>query len=217
MPWSSLPKNSLSANTRRAPVTVPDECRERWLNAVYACRGELAIVRINMEDAGVNAPLVFDLSAMDAALDRMEMLAATLVERSGKVSAAVRLLLNTLVHGLLEDIAYLLAGAAEFQPAGAQDGGTYRPRWRTLYRPQPQGILADVGCGHRGRIPYRLYRGDQTSSGRQALAALCGSGSDRNELRHQFPVAADLRSCAGHQAAGHDRSHAGGYYPPQPG
>ena len=64
-----------------APGDCPDECRERWLNAVYACRGELAIVRINMEDAGVNSPLVFDLGAMDAALDRMEMLAATLVER----------------------------------------------------------------------------------------------------------------------------------------
>jgi site-specific recombinase len=77
---------------------------ERWLNAVFACRGELAIVRIHMEDAGVNAPLVFDLSAMDTALDRMEMLAATLVERGGKALAAARLLLNTLVHGLREDI-----------------------------------------------------------------------------------------------------------------
>jgi site-specific recombinase len=87
-----------------APAGCPDECREQWLNAVYACRGELAIVRINMEDAGVNAPLVFDLSAMDTALDRMEMLAASLVERGNKATAAVRLLLNTLMHGLLEDI-----------------------------------------------------------------------------------------------------------------
>jgi site-specific recombinase len=81
----------------------PDECRESWLNAVYACRGELAIVRINMEEAGVNSPLVFDLGAMDIALDRAEMIAATLVEESGKLSAAVRLLLDTLVRGLLED------------------------------------------------------------------------------------------------------------------
>ncbi len=86
------------------PGDCPKDCMERWLNAVYACRGELAIVRIHMEDAGVNAPLVFDLSAMDTALDRMEMLAATLVESTGKVMAAVRLLLNTLVHGLREDI-----------------------------------------------------------------------------------------------------------------
>ena len=104
MPWSLPPRNSLSANTPPAPDDCPEECREQWLNAVYACRGELAIVRINMEDAGVNAPLVFDLSAMDTALDRMEMLSATLVERGSKVTAAVRLLLNTLVHGLREDI-----------------------------------------------------------------------------------------------------------------
>jgi site-specific recombinase len=85
------------------PGDCPEECRESWLNAVYACRGELAIVRIHMEEAGVNAPLVFDLGAMDAALDRMEMLAATLVERTDELSAAVRLLLDTLVSGLLED------------------------------------------------------------------------------------------------------------------
>jgi site-specific recombinase len=86
-----------------APGDCPDECRERWLNAVYACRGELAIVRINMEDTGVNSPLVFDLGAMDVALDRMEMLAATLVERGSRLAAAVRLLLDTLLRGLLED------------------------------------------------------------------------------------------------------------------
>jgi site-specific recombinase len=82
---------------------TPDECMERWLDAVYACRGELSIVRINMEHAGVNSPLVFDLGAMDVALDRMEMLAATLLEHTKNVSSAVRLLLNTLVRGLLED------------------------------------------------------------------------------------------------------------------
>ena len=76
---------------------------ERWLQAVYACRGELALVRINMEDAGVSTALVFDLSAVDAALDRMEMLAAALVEHTRKPSVAARLLLNTLVCGLLED------------------------------------------------------------------------------------------------------------------
>ena len=82
----------------------PAECMEPWLNAIFACRGELGIVRIRMEDAGVNSPLVFDLSAMDAALDRMEMLAATLVERRSEVSAAVRRLLNTLLYGLREDM-----------------------------------------------------------------------------------------------------------------
>ncbi|QNI32022.1 hypothetical protein H7849_23915 [Alloacidobacterium dinghuense] len=82
----------------------PADRMERWLQAVYACRGELALVRINMEDAGVSTALVFDLSAMDATLDRMEMLAATLVEHTRKPSVAARLLLDTLVRGVLEDI-----------------------------------------------------------------------------------------------------------------
>ena len=145
------------------PGDCPDECRERWLNAVYACRGELAIVRINMEDAGVNSPLVFDLSAMDAALDRMEMLAATLVERTGEAFCRGAPVAEYAGARPARGYAHLLADPAELQPAGAQDRGTYRPRRRTLYRPQPQGILADVGRGHRGRISYRLYRGAQTS------------------------------------------------------
>lgn len=82
----------------------PADRIECWLQAVYACRGELALVRINMEDAGVSTALVFDLSAMDTALDRMEMLTATLAEHTQKPSVAARLLLNTLVSGLLEDI-----------------------------------------------------------------------------------------------------------------
>ncbi len=86
------------------PGDCPAECMEPWLNAVFACRGELGIVRIRMEDAGVNSPLVFDLSAMDAALDRMEMLAATLVDRRNEVTAAVRRLLQTLLYGLREDM-----------------------------------------------------------------------------------------------------------------
>lgn len=76
---------------------------ERWLEAVFACRGELALVRLNMEEAGVSTALVFDLSAMDASLDRMEMLAATMVEHTQKPSVAARLLLNSLVSGLQED------------------------------------------------------------------------------------------------------------------
>jgi site-specific recombinase len=82
---------------------APSVRMERWLEAVYACRGELALVRLNMEDAGVSTALVFDLSAMDDSLDRMEMLTATLVEHTRKPSVAARLLLDTLVRGLLED------------------------------------------------------------------------------------------------------------------
>jgi site-specific recombinase len=83
--------------------TPADDCREIWLNAVFACRGEVALVRISMETTGANAPLVFDLGAMDAALDRMELLAAAVVERNAETSVAVRTLLNTVVRGLLED------------------------------------------------------------------------------------------------------------------
>lgn len=82
---------------------TPADRRELWLETVYACRGELALVRLHMEDTGVSTALVFDLSSMDAALDRMEMLAATLVEPADKPSAAARQLLNTLIRGLLED------------------------------------------------------------------------------------------------------------------
>jgi site-specific recombinase len=76
---------------------------ERWLESILACRGELALIRLHMEEAGVSTAMVFDLSSMDAALDRMEMLAATLVESAGKPSVAARQLLNTLVCALLED------------------------------------------------------------------------------------------------------------------
>jgi site-specific recombinase len=79
------------------------DCIESWLNAVFACRGELALVRIRMEDTGANAPLVFDLGAMEAALDRMELLAATMVEHANGDVASVQRLLNTLIGGLLED------------------------------------------------------------------------------------------------------------------
>ncbi len=79
-------------------------CLESWLEAVYACRGTLAIVRLNMEESGVNTPLVFDLSAIDASLDRMEMLVATLAGSATHALAAARRLLDTLACGQLEDV-----------------------------------------------------------------------------------------------------------------
>ena len=85
-----------------APGTPVGAKRERWLESVYACRGELALVRLHMEDAGVSTGLVFDLSVMDAALDRMELLAALLTRATEKL-AATRQLLDTLFAGLLAD------------------------------------------------------------------------------------------------------------------
>ncbi len=84
------------------PGTSAAERKERWLEAVFACRGELALVRIHMEDAGVSTGLVFDLSVMDAALDRMELLAAVLA-RPGHALETTRRLLDTLFAGLLAD------------------------------------------------------------------------------------------------------------------
>ena len=86
------------------PGSCPGECMERWLDAVFACRGELAIVRLNMESAGANTPLVFDLGAMETGLDRMEMLAATLVGRGTELLTAVQRLLEALACGLQDDI-----------------------------------------------------------------------------------------------------------------
>jgi len=82
--------------------TPAAERKERWLEAVYACRGELALVRIHMEDAGVSAGLVFDMSVIDAALDRMELLAAVLSKPTHRMEATRRLL-DTLFAGLLSD------------------------------------------------------------------------------------------------------------------
>ncbi|MFT4114039.1 hypothetical protein [Silvibacterium sp.] len=110
-------------------VTVEDsvqsrEAWHRWCAALHACREELNQVRLHMEEAGVSTGLMFDITSMEAALDRLEMLAATLVEPGmhpapevqaapgseaparvsvEKPSFAARQLLNTLVSGLLED------------------------------------------------------------------------------------------------------------------
>jgi site-specific recombinase len=74
-----------------------------WLDAVHRCRSELIQVRLHMEDAGVSTALVFDLTSMEASLDRMQLLAATLTGNSQRPLHAARQLLNTLVAGRLED------------------------------------------------------------------------------------------------------------------
>lgn len=75
----------------------------QWLESVHACRRELIQVRVHMEDAGVSTALVFDLSSMDASLDRMQLLAATIGGDAQRSLQPARQLLNTLVAGRLED------------------------------------------------------------------------------------------------------------------
>lgn len=74
-----------------------------WLEAVHACRRELIQVREHMEEAGVSTALVFDLSSMDASLDRMQLLASTIAGDAQQSMQPARQLLNTLAAGRLED------------------------------------------------------------------------------------------------------------------
>jgi site-specific recombinase len=74
-----------------------------WQEAIHACRDELSQVQIHMEQAGVSTALMFDITSMEATLDRMELLAATMAEHTEKPSFVARQLLNTLVSGLLQD------------------------------------------------------------------------------------------------------------------
>ncbi len=74
-----------------------------WLDAVHACRRELIQVREHMEEAGVSTALVFDLTSMDASLDRMQLLASTIAGDVQQSLLPARQLLNTLVAGRLED------------------------------------------------------------------------------------------------------------------
>jgi site-specific recombinase len=76
---------------------------ETWESAIHACREELVQVRLHMEEAGVSTGLMFDITSMEATLDRMELLAATLVEHTAAASLPAHALLNALVAGRLED------------------------------------------------------------------------------------------------------------------
>jgi site-specific recombinase len=79
-----------------------------WKEAVHRCRKELDHIHFQMEEAGVSSALVYDLQSIDAALERMELLASVFVaeERTLRVAsarAAARTLLDTLVRGRLDD------------------------------------------------------------------------------------------------------------------
>ncbi len=79
-----------------------------WQESVHRCRLELDHVHLQMEDAGVSSALVYDLRSIEAALERMEMLAAVFAAedrtfRASNARAAARQLLDTLVRGRLDD------------------------------------------------------------------------------------------------------------------
>jgi site-specific recombinase len=78
-----------------------------WKESVRLCRNELDHVHQQMEDAGVSSALVYDLRSIEAALERMELLATVFAaeDRTSHSSsdAAARELINTLVRGRLDD------------------------------------------------------------------------------------------------------------------
>jgi site-specific recombinase len=79
-----------------------------WQEAVRRCRQELDHVHKKMEDAGVSSALVYDLQSIEAALERMELLAAVFVGNDhifnvADTRSAARKLLDTLARGRLED------------------------------------------------------------------------------------------------------------------
>jgi site-specific recombinase len=95
----------------RARTSGPDAILTEamlWRESVRRCRKELDHVHRQMEDAGVSSALVYDLRSIEAALERMELLATVFAaeERSFGASgagAAARELVNTLVRGRMDD------------------------------------------------------------------------------------------------------------------
>jgi site-specific recombinase len=79
-----------------------------WRESVRLCRKELDHVHQQMEDAGVSSALVYDLGSIEAALERMELLATVFAAedrtfQDSHAGSAARELLNTLVRGRMDD------------------------------------------------------------------------------------------------------------------
>ena len=81
----------------------PHTALHSLFDAIHACRAEMLQVHAHMEDAGVSTALVFDLSSMDASLDRMQQLAAAFAADAKRDLQPARQLLNTLINARLED------------------------------------------------------------------------------------------------------------------
>ena len=172
---------------------------------------ELANLRINMKMPST-IPLVFDLGAMDAALDRMEMLAATLVERTSRLADAVRLLMDTLFCGCSRICASL------------RSSGRTSTCWRAKRWNVPATVANTISltaAGNTGRCAAPTVA-ELTVFTAAIKLHLIGEhwppfmeASDRQNYA-MSSVAAGLRSCPGHKAACANRSQVGGHYPPQP-
>lgn len=92
---------------RKGPATPVTEMM-LWQEAVHRCSVELDHVHHQMEDAGVSSALVYDLRSIEAALERMQLLASAFAVEDRTLHhvsarAAARDLLNTLVRGRMDD------------------------------------------------------------------------------------------------------------------
>lgn len=85
----------------------------RWREAVRRCGEELDQIHLHMEQAGVSSALVYDLRSIEAALERMQLLATVFMQETTAVGdlphgtrnhGPARELVNTLVRGRRDDV-----------------------------------------------------------------------------------------------------------------
>jgi site-specific recombinase len=90
---------------RSCPATTHHAPAIAWNAALRRCLEELDQIHLHMEDAGVSSALVYDLRSIEAALARLQSLAATIIAADPAGTATpIRELLNTLVRGHRDDM-----------------------------------------------------------------------------------------------------------------
>jgi site-specific recombinase len=91
--------------TAAGTVIERETRRVAWQEAVRRCAEELEQIHLHMEEAGVSSALVYDLRSIEAALDRMQLLAEVYAPLGlSEEHAAERRLANALVRGRLDDM-----------------------------------------------------------------------------------------------------------------
>jgi len=90
----------------RAKTAIERETqRVAWQEAARRCAEELEQIHLHMEEAGVSSALVYDLRSIEAALDRMHLLARVYAPTGMAYGhGSERMLLNALVRGRLDDM-----------------------------------------------------------------------------------------------------------------